>query len=138
MEPLYDLCQRFIDAGILNEDSFSYSATKIKEEFKAGKMAMCTLGVNSDEAEQFSLFPYPGEKTGEQTIMRSVNFFASAVKKDYPDQKMAAIKKFVNYFAQPETQKIFIDNAAMPFFFSRAIAISRLRALSSQIRTFLP
>jgi raffinose/stachyose/melibiose transport system substrate-binding protein len=46
MEPLYDLCQRFIDAGILNEDSFSYSATKIKEEFKAGKMAMCTLGVN--------------------------------------------------------------------------------------------
>jgi len=113
MEPLYDLCQRFIDAGILNEDSFSYSATKIKEEFKAGKMAMCTLGVNSDEAEQFSLFPYPGEKTGEQTIMRSVNFFASAVKKDYPDQKMAAIKKFVNYFAQPETQKIFIGNAAM-------------------------
>ena len=44
MEPLYDLCQRFIDAGILNEDSFSYSATKIKEEFKAGKMAMIIEG----------------------------------------------------------------------------------------------
>jgi raffinose/stachyose/melibiose transport system substrate-binding protein len=141
MEPLFDLGKRFIEEGIINEDSFAYSATKIKEEFLAGKLAMCTIGANIEDADSFPDFPYPGKAAGEQTIMRSVNYWASVAKKDYTDEQQNAITKFINYFCEPETQLAFIGNTAMSTstknpVFPDSAATKELKAVFDAGRTF--
>jgi len=113
MEPVYDLGQKFIDAGILNQDSFTYSATKISEEFKSGKLAMSTLVTSGTDASQFPAFPFPGKTADRQIIMRSMNFMASVTKKDYTSEQSEVIRKFINYYCQPTTQQTFIGSAAM-------------------------
>ena len=113
MEPVYDLAQKFIDAGILNKDSFTYSATKISEEFKDGKLAMSTLTTSGTDSSQFPAFPFPGTTSDKQIIMRSLNFMASVTKKEHDADQQEAIRRFIKYYCQSTTQQTFIGSSAM-------------------------
>lgn len=114
MEPLYDLAQRLIDAGIIKSDDFSYSATTRKSEFKAGKIAMISHALSEmPDGGQFSVMAYPGQTADDAYAGKTTAYWISVPKQSHSDEKSAIIKEFVNYASSPEGQKAYIGNSTL-------------------------
>ena len=114
MEPLFNLAQQFIDAGVLNKDSFTYSATTRNKEFEAGSIAM----INNDfsfitDSEKFGTFALPGKTADDAYIFEDNSFWAGIPKQDHSDKVKTAITEFLNFVSSEEGQKSFIGDQTM-------------------------
>ena len=116
MEPFFDLAQRFIDHGILNADSFNYSATTRLSEFKAGKTAM----INGDLSEiitsdefTFNVAPFPGQGSGRNYLYMTSAYWGAVPSKDRGDAERQAVDAFMSYISSEEGQAAYIGDRGL-------------------------
>jgi raffinose/stachyose/melibiose transport system substrate-binding protein len=114
MEPLYDLAQRFIAAGIITSDNFDYSATTRMNEFKAGKIAMISHSLDEIPSDgQFATMAFPGQTAADAYVGKSTSYWTSVPKQSHSDKQTEIIKEFVNYISSTEGQKTYIGTSAL-------------------------
>lgn len=114
MEPLFQLAQEFMDVGVLNKDSFTYSATTRNKEFENGTIAM----VNNDfsfitDTDKYGSFALPGETAEDSYIFEDNSFWTVVPKQEHTAVTRDAITKFLNFVSSEEGQKSFIGSQTM-------------------------
>jgi ABC-type glycerol-3-phosphate transport system substrate-binding protein len=114
MEPLFNLAQQFIDAGVLNKDSFTYSATTRSKEFENGSIAMINYDFSFvTDTAKYGTFAMPGKTADDAYIFVDNSFFTGIPKQDHSEKVKTAITEFLNFVSSEEGQKSYIGTQTM-------------------------
>lgn len=114
MEPLFNLAQQLIDAGVLNKESFTYSATTRNKEFKEGSIAMINNDFSfSTDTGKYGTLALPGKTADDAYIFEDNSFWTGIPKQDHSDSVKTAITEFLNFVSSEEGQKAFIGDQTM-------------------------
>lgn len=114
-EPFFEVGQKLIDAGILKEADFTYSATTRLKEFKDGHIAMLNHNTSEIRDTDFEIgyFPFVGEHEGEDYLRMGTSFYMGVTKKENSDKVKDAIARFIDYVSTPEAHKFLVGDAMM-------------------------
>ena len=114
-EPFFEVGQKLIDAGILKESDFTYSATTRLKEFKDGHIAMLNHNTSEIRDTDFEIgyFPFVGEHEGEDYLRMGTSFYMGVTKKENSEKVKDAIARFIDYISTPEAHKMMVGDAMM-------------------------
>lgn len=114
MEPLFNLAQQLIDAGVLDKDSFTYSATTRTKEFEAGNIAMINYDFSLvDDMSEYGTFALPGKTAADAYIFEENSYCTGIPKQEHSEKVKAAITDFLNFVSSEEGQKSYIGEQTM-------------------------
>lgn len=117
MAPFFETYQKLLDAGLIREEHFSYSATTRGKEFKEGKIAIINVlaadMLGGDEMET-GFMPFPGKTEDDGYVIDVLSCSAGIPINDARDPKVQdAAERFLDYYSTPGAQNVFIGEQFM-------------------------
>lgn len=117
IEPLFEAAKKLIDAGLLSEDYWTFSATTRRNEFFEGKIAMINMPANDGMRNsdfEVAYMPFPGETAEDAYVQTEASYvLAVPLQTGISPEKQALIQEYIEFASTPEAQSLFMGGAMM-------------------------
>jgi len=117
MEPFFDMVQKMVDHGALNEAAFDFSYTTRNKEFAAGGIAMIneytTTKFATDDDSEIAFMPFPSTDGNSTYLATRSNFTVCETVRDRSDAQAKAAEAFLEYISSPEGQRAYIGDTVL-------------------------